>query len=42
MKVALAAVEEAEALKEEAEDIKDAVEEADLADMAELDLDVAM
>ena len=42
MKLALAAVEEAADFRTEAEDIKDAVEEADLEDVAEVDLAVAM
>ena len=42
MKLALAVVEEAECFRTEVEDIKDAVEEADLADMAEVYMDVAM
>ena len=39
--MALVAVEEAADFRTEAEDIKDAVEEADLADVAELDLYVS-
>ena len=42
MNLALTAVEEAEYFRAEAGDIKDAVEEADLEDVAELDLSVAM
>ena len=42
MNLALAAVEEAVYFRYKAEDIKDAVEEADLADMAEVYLVVAM
>ena len=40
MKLALAVVEEAECFRTEVEDIKDAVEEADLQDMAEVDLEI--
>ena len=42
MKLALVAVEEAVYFRYKAEDIKDAVEEADLADVAEVDLVVSM
>ena len=42
MKLTLAAVEDAADFRTEAEDIKDAAEKSDLADMAELDLSVAM
>ena len=42
MKLALAAVEEAEYFRSEGEDIKDAVEEADMSDVAEVYLDMAM
>ena len=41
MKLTLAAVEEAVDFRAEAEDIKDAAEEADLADVAEVDIFVA-
>ena len=42
MKLELAAVEQAVYFKVKAEDIKDAAEEADLADVAEVDMVVAM
>ena len=42
MKLAFAAVEEARENRTEAEDIKDAVEEADLAEVTEVDLAMAM
>ena len=42
MKLALAAVQEAADFRTETEDIKDAVEEANLADLAEVDLSGAM
>ena len=42
LKLALAAVEEAKDFRAEAEDVKDAVEEADMAEVVEVDLAVAM
>ena len=42
MKLALAAVQEAADFRTETEDIKDAVEEANLADLVEVDLSGAM
>ena len=42
MKLSLAVVGEAEDLSTKAEDIQDAVEEADLADVAEVELTMAM
>ena len=42
MNLALAAVEEAAYFRAEAEDIKDAVKETDFADVAEVDMDMAM
>ena len=42
MKLALTAVEEAADSRAKAEDIKDAVENSDLAEVAQVDLDMAM